>query len=96
MHISVRITHRHSDRITRMSNFNCLPLYFTGCATTQTVIDAYRIICQSTIDERTAVACFKSDTDEIVGVSIVTILSRDDHVEKQILAFVSINHVNYS
>jgi len=64
-----------------------------GCATAQTVIDAYRIICQSTVDEKTSVACFKSDTDEIVGVSIVTVLSRDDHVEKQILEFAQCKQV---
>lgn len=59
-----------------------------GSANSQIAIDGYRVMCQSTVDQLMSVACFKCDTDEIVGVSIVAVLSKDDHVEKQILEFV--------
>lgn len=51
--------------------------------------DGYKKICQSTVDQKTAVACFKKGTDEIVGISITALFSQGNSKEDQILELVT-------
>lgn len=47
-------------------------------------------MCLTSLDQKTALACFKASTDEIVGVNLVMVHSKSDNIAEQTKDFVSL------
>lgn len=75
-----KFVNKFSSIIYKCNSFVC----FVGCWYDDETIQAYRLLCQSALDQKASIICIKTETEEIVGASILAIISEHDELEKQI------------
>lgn len=59
------------------------------CADDPEIVARFRTRCLLSINQKTAIACFKADTNEIAGINMVMVLCKSDNIREQIKKFVS-------
>lgn len=65
-------------------------MYFqTDCADDPEIVARFRARCLSSMNQKTAIACFKVNTNEIAGINMVMVHRESDNIGDQIKAFVS-------
>lgn len=54
-----------------------------GLGKVAAAVDSFRLICQSSLDQRVALACYDTSTNTLVGANIVFIIGKEDEMTKQ-------------